>query len=189
MNIENLKKSLKYTTVPVSIDIGGEKFDFNVNKTVPYQKNEEFTRIVIDGLFRNSQYNAWLLEPAIDFATVAVFTDIDTVSFNRDEIHALMYTTSLLNVIEQNADAVYLYNLRNAARNLAQYYLELSKPRSASEQSMEKLNTMIDTITEVAHLIKEKVEQFDISDDDINKLVEMLSPYLDEEKSIDALKE
>ena len=189
MNIENIKKSLKYTTVPVSIDIGGEKFDFNVNKTVPYQKNEEFTRIVIDELFRNSQYNAWLLEPAIDFATVAVFTDIDLIGLNRDETHALMYTTDLLKVIDQNVDAVYLYNLRNAARNLAQYYLELSKPRSASEQSMEKLNTMFDAITEVAHLIKEKVEQFDISDESISKLIEMLSPYLNEVKSIDAVKE
>ena len=189
MNIENLKKSLKYTTVPASINIGGEKFEFNINKTVPYQKNEEFSRIVIDELFRNSQYNAWLLEPAIDFATVAVFTDIDLIGFNRDEAHALMYTTDLLKVIDQNADAVYLYNLRNAARNLAQYYLELSKPRSASEQSMEKLNAMFDAITEVAQLIKEKVEQFDISDESVNKLVDMLSPYLDEVKSIDAVKE
>lgn len=189
MNIENLKKSLKYITVPVSIDIDGEKFEFNVIKTVPYQKNEEFTRIVIDELFRNSQYNAWLLEPAIDFATVAVFTDIDLIGFNRDEAHALMYTTDLLKVIDQNADAVYLYNLRNAARNLAQYYLELSKPRSASEQSMEKLNTMFDAITEVAQLIKEKVDQFDISDESVNKLVDMLSPYLDEAKSINAVKE
>lgn len=173
MNIENLKKSLKYVTVPASIDIDGEKFKFNVHKTVPYERNEEFISIVIDEAFRNGQYHAEFVEPGIDFATVAIFTDIDVMRLNRDEMHALMYTTDLLQVIDRSADAIYLYNLRDAARNLVAYYLEISKPRSASEQSMEKLNNLFDALTDAMRFVKEKVTDFDLSGENVEKLVEL----------------
>lgn len=174
MNLTKIKEALTYKDIPVTLDVGGEEFAFNIHTAVPREKMEEFVNIALAEFLYDGTLHHELIEPAIDFASIAIFTDIDMLQWNRDEAHALMYATDILQLLDRNVNTGFYYYLRGAATQKIDYYLELAKPQSHSEEAYEALAELLGKLNRVMDTLVEKVSSFDVSEEDIQSLAQSL---------------
>lgn len=174
MNLTNIKATLTYKDIPVTLDIGGEEFAFNIHTAVSRDKMEEFVNIAVAEFLHDGTLHHELIEPAIDFASIAIFTDIDMSQWSRSEAHALMYATDILQLLDRNVNASFYYYLRGAATQKIDYYLELARPQSHSEEAYEALAELIGKLNRVMDTLVEKVSSFDVSEEDIQSLAQSL---------------
>lgn len=187
MDLTKIKEALRYEDTPVQMKIADEDFKFNVHRSVQAAKFEEFTEIVLAEVIRDGVFHFGLVEPAMDYATLVVFTDIDMSQFNHEEAHALVYTTGIIAEIEKCVDCVLLYDLRHAARTKVEYYLGLAKPQSNSEHAYGLLCDLIAKANNVFDIITQKAETFDVTDDQIQNLVNTMNDFkgIEEDKILD----
>ena len=172
MNLNKIKKSLTaHEVTHVVWNVDGEEFAFNVHESVSTAKAEEFIDIVCKEVTRDSALHFALIEPAIDYATMCIFTDINLTEWDREEVYALASNPMMTKAIDKHANSVYLFNLREAARKNVEYYLELAKPQSNSEKAYEALAELLIKIDDMVDSLSDKFDALDVSDEDVQAVL------------------
>lgn len=199
MKLNELVKQVKQNDVKTCVTIGDSDFEFIVHTTVDDERASLFGNYVVnDVLLRDAAYRPDRMNSALMAATLITFTDIDFTDMSADEMYTVCYNTGIYRTVESTLihsaeldpfGRNQLSDLTAGVYKLVEYYLKLSEPNSVSDEILENLNGLVNLIRDTVTTIAEKVEAFDLTEENIGQLTQAMDKIssIDDQKIISAL--
>jgi hypothetical protein len=122
--------------------------EFTVKPYLAPQDQLEFVRRIVDAVFTDSGYSAGYFDFAVNYATVATYTDIalpstDTVVDNLSEV---VYSSNLIEEIINRTNRAQLNNLIEAAKDQIAFRKDLIVSYSPADDMYASINSILDKV-------------------------------------------
>lgn len=192
INVRNLFRD----SIKVALTIGKETIPVQVDAFPTAEKNAKFLKCVLDNVFFESGYHPERTAIAMDLATVTAYTDLDLGDATQEEVDCFLYAT---NVGAKVRDALrnhytdgrrsYLDDLVDGAYRYIDYYRQMITPRSAVDEVLENLNSMITDVRKLLDAALAQVavvDKADVSPQELKAAVRALQE-MDSKALVDAL--
>lgn len=149
---------------------------FNFVTDLSVSEKLTFVNSIVDIVVDEDNYNSIIKDLMFDYMIISIFTDVDmsfikTIdnngnrTFNIDLLEEFLLETNIVDIVKANAFPALFYELDRAIDLNIEYKTGIGK------------NTLNEALTSLTNTIEKKVNDFDMSSIDLNKMSEMIQLF------------